>query len=161
MDRRKIVAIRRPFAFFISNLRVFTDPCRISEGLLAVFQAGSFRLYSFPDSCHSAINLLTGSYLATKMRVTLSQGASSMKRPLTRNPHGTVKNRPIALRLMPEELAEADELSSLSGRSKSSLARDAYLKGIKLVKESLLPTSTGLDGGSDKSDSAVFSSCQG
>lgn len=64
-----------------------------------------------------------------------------MKHPLTRNPYGTVKNRPIALRLMPEELDEADELSSLFGCSKSSLARDAYLKGIKLVKKSLLPTS--------------------
>lgn len=82
-----------------------------------------------------------------------------MKRPLTRNPHGTVKNRPIALRLMPAELAEADTLSTLSHRSKSLLARDAYLIGIAQIKESLLPTSTGLDGGSDKSDSAVFSSC--
>lgn len=82
-----------------------------------------------------------------------------MKRPLTRNPRGLVKNRPIALRLMPDELVEAEQLSTLYHSSESAFARLAYLKGIELIKANPLPTSTGLNGGSDQSDSAVFSSC--
>lgn len=49
------------------------------------------------------------------------------------NPAGLVTNKPINLRLMPEELIEADRISSEARLSKSNLARRAYIKGLPLV----------------------------
>lgn len=58
-----------------------------------------------------------------------------MQKPRTaRNPAGIVKARPIALRLMPEELAEAERIAAQRNCSKSALARRAYLAGLKLIE---------------------------
>lgn len=71
-----------------------------------------------------------------------------MNHHITRNPQGVVKDKPIALRLMPDELAEAQQVAEKAGCSKSSLARAAYLRGLPLVVAALShPTSTGLCGG--------------
>ncbi|HJW25146.1 MAG TPA: hypothetical protein VJ576_09630 [Rhodocyclaceae bacterium] len=50
-----------------------------------------------------------------------------------RNPDGLETKKPIALRLMPEELEEAERISKLIGYSKSFLAREAYLKGLPII----------------------------
>lgn len=47
----------------------------------------------------------------------------------TRNPAGLVKERPIALRLMPDELADAERISSEERQSESLHARQCYLAG--------------------------------
>lgn len=50
-----------------------------------------------------------------------------------RNPDGLVKKQPIALRLMPDELANAKRVSEETNTSLSYLAREAFLKGLPLV----------------------------
>lgn len=55
----------------------------------------------------------------------------------TRNPHGVADVKPIALRLLPEERDQAEQLSQQADCSMSSLARSAYLKGLPLVIEEL------------------------
>lgn len=49
-----------------------------------------------------------------------------------RSPHG-VDSNPIALRLMPEERTQAEDISKQLGLSKATFARLAYLAGIPLV----------------------------
>ena len=56
-----------------------------------------------------------------------------MKQPHTRNPSGVTKAKQIALRLLPEDRAQADRLAKESGHSASALASKAYLKGLPLV----------------------------
>lgn len=53
----------------------------------------------------------------------------------SRNPAGLATTKPIALRLMPDELADAQRISSEQGLSKSALGRQCYLAG----KEILFP----------------------
>jgi hypothetical protein len=53
----------------------------------------------------------------------------------SRNPAGIVKAKPIALRLMPSELADAARIATERKISRSALAREAYLKGLPLVTE--------------------------
>lgn len=80
-------------------------------------------------------------------------------KPQHRNPDGLATKKPIALRLMPDELAENKRISTELNCSKSSLAREAYLKGLPLVIADISScSSTGLCGGSDDSDPAAFSS---
>lgn len=55
----------------------------------------------------------------------------------TYNPAGLVTNKPIFLRLMPEELQEAESLASQAGISKSNLARQAFKAGFETVKNKL------------------------
>jgi hypothetical protein len=55
----------------------------------------------------------------------------------SRNPAGLATSKPIALRLMPDELADAQRISSEQGLSKSALGRQCYLAG----KELLFPDS--------------------
>lgn len=55
----------------------------------------------------------------------------------TYNPTGLVTKKPIYLRLMPEELSEAENIASQAGISKSNLARQAYNAGIEAVKNKL------------------------
>ena len=57
----------------------------------------------------------------------------------TYNPVGVVTNKPISLRLMPEELSENGRIASEAGISRANLARQAYLKGLPLVIEELQP----------------------
>ncbi|PKO49031.1 MAG: hypothetical protein CVU31_02615 [Betaproteobacteria bacterium HGW-Betaproteobacteria-4] len=56
--------------------------------------------------------------------------------PIKRNPDGLVSNKPIALRLMQAELADADKISRDLNISKSLLARQAYLVGLPIVVSS-------------------------
>lgn len=58
-----------------------------------------------------------------------------MRNPTTRNPNGLVKDKPIALRLMPDELSEAKQLANDRRQSESAMAREAYLLGVPLLKE--------------------------
>lgn len=53
--------------------------------------------------------------------------------PTKRNPDGLISNKPIALRLMPEELSNAKRVSQEINVSMSYLAREAFLKGLPLV----------------------------
>ena len=50
-----------------------------------------------------------------------------------RNPDGLISKKPIALRLMPAELANAKRVSQETNVSMSCLAREAFLKGLPLV----------------------------
>ena len=50
-----------------------------------------------------------------------------------RNPSGLATNKPIALRLMPDELANAERIAAAMNISKSNLARQAYLVGLPIV----------------------------
>lgn len=51
----------------------------------------------------------------------------------SRNPAGIETKKPIALRLMPSELADAKRIASKQGMSQSALARRAFLKGLPLI----------------------------
>jgi hypothetical protein len=53
----------------------------------------------------------------------------------TRNPEGLDKKHPIALRLMPEERIEAERIALNEGLTMSALARNAYLKGLAVLRE--------------------------
>lgn len=53
----------------------------------------------------------------------------------SRNPAGIVKEKPIALRLMPKELADAERIASKQGLSRSALARKAFILGLPLVDD--------------------------
>ena len=55
----------------------------------------------------------------------------------SRNPNGIVKDKPIALRLMPKELANAERVATKNGMSRSALARHAFLVGLPLVEDQL------------------------
>lgn len=56
-----------------------------------------------------------------------------MKNTVIRNPKGLVKKSPIALRLMPDELANAKRVSGEIKVSLSCLAREAFISGLPLV----------------------------
>lgn len=83
------------------------------------------------------------------------------------NPPGVCKTA-IAIRLMPEELAEADQLAGLAGVSRGKLLRDAINVGLPTVRQSILsPSATTpspthpvaeLSGGEASASPAAFSS---
>jgi len=50
-----------------------------------------------------------------------------------RTPNGVLSTKPIALRLMPEERIEAERLANATGKTKSNLAREAYLTGLSVL----------------------------
>lgn len=56
-------------------------------------------------------------------------------KPSSRNPVGICTKKPIALRLMPKELAHAKQVASDQGLSDSALARKAFLKGLPLIEQ--------------------------
>lgn len=51
----------------------------------------------------------------------------------SRNPAGIEKDKPIALRLMPDERKAALAMSKVKGQSGSSFARMCYLAGFNLL----------------------------
>ncbi len=59
--------------------------------------------------------------------------------PKIYNPSGLVTKKPIFLRLMPDELQQAEAASSAAGMSKSAFARAAYLKGLPLILSDVSP----------------------
>lgn len=50
-----------------------------------------------------------------------------------RNPSGLATSKPIALRLMPAELANAERIADELQITRSNLARQAYLAGLPIV----------------------------
>lgn len=64
-----------------------------------------------------------------------------MAKERKRSPGG-VDNKAIALRLMPDERAEAVELSSRCGLTKSAFARETYLKGLPLMRKEIAKMGT-------------------
>lgn len=53
----------------------------------------------------------------------------------SRAPRGVMSSRPIAMRLLPAELAELEAISLEENRSRSSMARLIYLNGITLFRQ--------------------------
>lgn len=51
----------------------------------------------------------------------------------SRNPAGIATKKPIALRLMPTELADAERIARRLNLTRSALAREAFLAGLPLV----------------------------
>lgn len=72
---------------------------------------------------------------------TLNRNRIILMEPTKRNPDGLISKKPIALRLMPEELANAKRVSQETNVSMSCLAREAFLKGLPLVVSSSALTS--------------------
>ena len=76
-----------------------------------------------------------------------------------RNPDGLITDKPIALRLMPDERAEAERIADHLCMTLSCLARLAFLAGLPSVaaNDDLLvaPSATGLDGGGHPPAAAV------
>jgi len=74
----------------------------------------------------------------------------------SRNPRGLATRKPISLRLMPEELENADVLAEELNVTKSKLARIAYLAGLPVAirQLSLCPAASS----SPSPTAAVFSS---
>lgn len=58
-------------------------------------------------------------------------------KPSQYNPRGLDSRKPIALRLMPDELKDAERVSTEAGISKAKLARAAYIKGLPLIEQEL------------------------
>lgn len=61
-----------------------------------------------------------------------------------RTPKGVFDTKPIALRLMPHERIEAEQLSREQGKTKSAFARETYLAGMAMLtrsKNSAAPSS--------------------
>lgn len=84
------------------------------------------------------------------------------------NPPGVCKN-PIPIRLMENELAEADQLAGIAGVSRAKVLRDAINAGMPAVRESILspysaanpsptPPVAELSGGAAPATPAAFSS---
>lgn len=77
------------------------------------------------------------------------------------NPEGLVSDKPIAMRLMPQELAEADRIAKRINVSKSHLARMAFLIGLPLVsKSSAAHPSADLSGGEAPASPAALSTTE-
>jgi len=80
--------------------------------------------------------------------------------PTKRNPDGLISKKPIALRLMPAELAQAKKVASENHTSLSCLAREAFLKGLPFVVSSAATPSLAADltGGEASASPAGLSS---
>lgn len=82
-------------------------------------------------------------------------------KPKTYNPPGLVTSKPINLRLMRDELLQADQVAAAAGISKSNLARQAYLKGLPLViadfSPAAVPPSAAFSGGAASATPAGLS----
>ncbi|ABO60725.1 MULTISPECIES: hypothetical protein [pseudomallei group] len=53
------------------------------------------------------------------------------KAPVTRAPRGVLSDKPVYMRLMPDERRTLEELSVSQNRSTSSVARLIYLEGVE------------------------------
>lgn len=54
----------------------------------------------------------------------------------SRAPRGVMSDKPVAMRLLPAEIAELEALSLEQNRSLYSMARIIYLNGITLFRQS-------------------------
>lgn len=64
------------------------------------------------------------------------------KQHKSRNPAGIAIKKPIALRLMPAEKADAERIAAKLGTSQSALARMAYLAGLSRICKRKTATET-------------------
>ena len=55
----------------------------------------------------------------------------------SRAPRGVMSNKPVAMRLLPAEIAELEALALDQNRSKSSMARIIFLNGITFFRQSV------------------------
>ncbi|CAD5724774.1 Uncharacterised protein [Escherichia coli] len=55
----------------------------------------------------------------------------------SRAPRGVMSNKPVAMRLLPAEIAELEALALEQNRSMSSMARIIFLNGITLFRQSV------------------------
>ncbi|EER0851836.1 TPA: hypothetical protein ACQ8V2_003753 [Escherichia coli] len=55
----------------------------------------------------------------------------------SRAPRGVMSNKPVAMRLLPAEIAELEALALDQNRSMSSMARIIFLNGITLFRQSV------------------------
>lgn len=53
------------------------------------------------------------------------------KAPVKRSPQGVLSQKPVYMRLMPDERRALEELSEVLNRSTSSVARLLYLQGVE------------------------------
>ena len=82
-------------------------------------------------------------------------------KPKSYNPAGCVTNKPILMRLMPDELAVAIAAADSAQMSKSSFARKAFLAGLPIVAPDFSTTAVSpaadLSGGEASASPAGFS----
>ncbi|CUA05609.1 Uncharacterised protein [Escherichia coli] len=55
----------------------------------------------------------------------------------SRAPRGVMSNKPVAMRLLPAEIAELEALALDQNRSMSSMARIIFLNGITFFRQSV------------------------
>ncbi len=55
----------------------------------------------------------------------------------SRAPRGVMSNKPVAMRLLPAEIAELEALAMDQNRSMSSMARIIFLNGITFFRQSV------------------------
>lgn len=78
-----------------------------------------------------------------------------------RNPEGLVTEKPIALRLMPQELKDAERIAAELHLTKACLARKAFLAGLPLVSTAAAgnpPTAADFSDGEAPSSPSALSS---
>lgn len=63
------------------------------------------------------------------------------KAPVTRSPRGVLSNKPVYMRLMPDERRALEKLSASLNRSTSSVARLIYLEGVERYQAKVTDTS--------------------
>lgn len=73
--------------------------------------------------------------------------------PTKRNPDGLISKKPIALRLMPDELDNAKRVSSEANISLSRLAREAFLIGLPMVMSNTPEKVETTDGNQSRTES--------
>ncbi|MCR4465862.1 hypothetical protein [Burkholderia sp. SCN-KJ] len=63
------------------------------------------------------------------------------KAPIRRSPRGVLSNKPVYMRLMPDERRTLEELSACQNRSTSSVARLIYLEGVEQYRAKVIDSS--------------------
>ncbi len=78
-----------------------------------------------------------------------------------RNPRGLATRKPISLRLMPNELLDAERIAKELGVTKSRIARDAFIAGLPLISSGVssaaTPPAAASTGGEDSPSPAGLS----
>jgi hypothetical protein len=60
--------------------------------------------------------------------------------PKKRAPRGVLSNKPVYMRLMPDERHKLDQLSTVQNQSTSSVARQVFLEGIEHYENHVMAT---------------------
>ncbi|WP_174960168.1 hypothetical protein [Burkholderia aenigmatica] len=64
------------------------------------------------------------------------------KAPVKRSPRGVLSNKPVYMRLMPDERRALEEMSAFLNRSTSSIARLIYLEGVERYRAKVIGSAT-------------------